>query len=148
MSAFIVHTEHIHTLVAAGLDADRWPLRWYYDNPTRIGELTPATATEVGQMLLDANIGSVDYRYSERNPRIDYVYRRPRVTGWSIGELLNALHCYEYQACEAPDWKTSQAHEFCRALERALIQQIPGYSVGPWAIDETSSPAVTTLRPV
>ena len=31
------------------------PLRWHFGNPTDTRELTPETATHIGQMLLDEN---------------------------------------------------------------------------------------------
>ena len=150
MSAFVVAVEHIHTLLMAGLDADypSAPLRWYFGNPTHVGELTEDTASAVGQMLIDANIASVDHRYRETNTRIEYTYRRLDYTGWTTGELLSALHGYEYQACEAPGWDTSEAYAFCRELERKLIRRVPGYSNGPWAISSSTVPPERTLRSV
>jgi len=67
--------------------------------------------------------------------------RRPRHTTWSAVELIKALHCYEYQSCEHPGWRTSQAHSFCRALERRLIGELPGYDDAPWAISSLDTPA-------
>jgi hypothetical protein len=64
----------------------------------------------------------------------------------TIPELLNAVHCYEYQACEHPGWETSEAHAFCKALERRLISKLPGYNDGPWAISRTSIPAAVRKR--
>jgi hypothetical protein len=36
------------------------PLRWHFGNPTDTRELTPETATHIGQMLLDENTASVN----------------------------------------------------------------------------------------
>jgi hypothetical protein len=116
---------------------------WYYGNPTRAGSLSRDTADEVGQMLCDANAASVTHRYRQTGLiRTEYRYRTPRHTAWSVPELLKALGCFEYQACEVPDWPASEAHAFCRALQDLLIHRLPGYSEGPWAISATDVPAV------
>ena len=144
MSAFIVHPEHINVLLWAGLQhvGHSGPLRWAFANPTEIQELHPANASHVGQMLLEENIASVNHLYNEsRDVSADYTYRHPLQSGWSIPELLNALHCYQHQACEHPCWASSQAHAFCDALQQRLIHRLPGYTDGPWAISTTSIPA-------
>jgi len=145
MSAFIVPTEHLHVLIWAGLNLT-WPrdgLRWYHDNPTRVGSLSRDTADAVGQMLYDANAASVTHRYRQTGLiRTEYRYRAPRWNQWSVVEVLKALGCYEYQACEVPDWPASEAHAYCRALQDNLIHRLPGYSDGPWAISTTDVPAV------
>ena len=43
------------------------PLRWHFDNPTDIRELTAGNATQVGRMLLDENTASVNHLYTERH---------------------------------------------------------------------------------
>ncbi|PQM45269.1 hypothetical protein C1Y40_04593 [Mycobacterium talmoniae] len=142
MSAFVVHPEHLHVLLwTSQQHSHRGPLRWCFGNPSDVVELQPENVDEVGQMLLDANIDSVDYLYNETGRRDTYHYRRPQHTGWSIPELLNVLHCYVHQACERPQWSTSQAKAFCDALQQRLISQLPGYSDGPWGIDDSSKPA-------
>jgi hypothetical protein len=144
MSAFIVHREHISVPIWAGLQrvGHSGPLRWHFDNPTDIRELTPGNATQVGRMLLDENTASVNHLYTERHDiSSSYTYRHPRQIGWSSSELLNALHCYQHQACAHPGWGSSEAHAFCRALQQRLIHRLPGYTDGPWAISKTSTPA-------
>ena len=50
--------------------------------------------------------------------------------------VLGALACYEYQSCEHPGWKTSEAYEFCDALRHKMIRMLPGYTRAPWSIDD------------
>ena len=145
MSAFIVPTEHLHVLIWAGLTAPPHfgRLSWYYGNPTQVGSLAPENASEIGQMLLDANAASVAHRYRQTGLiRAEYRHRRPRHTAWSATELFKALQCFEYQACEVPDWPASEAHAYCRALQDNLIARLPGYSAGPWTISDGDVPAV------
>ena len=147
MSAFIVDPEHIHVLIWAGLRHHRgWELRWYYDNPTRVGVLTGDTVDTVGQMLLDANTASVNARYREDTEAGDYRWRTPRSTGWTPVEVIKALQCYIYQSCEVPDWDGSQAERFCDSLLDALISALPGYAAAPWTITTTATPAAAVTR--
>ncbi|MDQ1246119.1 MAG: hypothetical protein QG597_486 [Actinomycetota bacterium] len=143
MSAFIVDPEHIHVLLSAGLRYRYYqmPLSWCWDNPTRQGQLTVETVDQVGDMLTEANIASVNHRYGEDNPLGGYRYQSPRQAGWSIGELLHALDCYEHQSCERDDWQSTEAHAFCQALRTQLITALPGYDSGPWSITARSVPA-------
>jgi hypothetical protein len=55
--------------------------------------------------------------------------------------LLNALHCYQHQACAHPGWDSSGARAFCQAVQQRLIRRLPGYLDGPWAITTASIPA-------
>lgn len=147
MSAAVVDIEHINTLVWAGLlpSQPSYTLRWFWDNPTRCGQLDHDTADEVGAMLLAENVRSVGHRYNELTVVPDYVYRAPAVRTWTPTELLSALACYEYNACEHPDWKTSQAYAFVDALRAKLITHLPGWQDAPWFITASTIPA-RTLR--
>jgi len=99
MSAFIIHPEHINVLIWTGLHHLRGgaPLRWLFGNPTDVAEPTAENATSVGRMLLEENTASVNHLYRERHEisGARYTYRQPHHTGWSLPELLNALHCYQ-----------------------------------------------------
>jgi hypothetical protein len=143
MSAFVVHPEHINVLLWAGLKDPRLgALRWDHGHPTNSTDLQPESATSIGQMLLTENVKSVNHADgADLSAPVAYTYRPPQERGWSNVELLNALHCYQYQACEHPQWNSSEAHAFCRALERRLIHRLPGYTDGPWAITRSSVPA-------
>ncbi|MFD4407730.1 hypothetical protein ACFWPH_33695 [Nocardia sp. NPDC058499] len=116
MSAFIVGNEHIDILVnaiaqygVAGQGAGRTVFR------------------NLGQMLWDENVCSVDYRYREDNPRSRYVLHTTE------GELdalavLKAAHCYEYQSCEHPEWDDSQARTWITRLREAIYAEQPDYA--------------------
>lgn len=146
MSAFVVHPEHINVLLWGALRAAKGRLCWFYGNPTRMGELTDTTATTIGQMLLDANVASVNYLYTVEQAVAVYRYAVPRRREWSTVEILKALACYQYQACEAPDWEGSYAQTLCRTMERELILELPGWSEGPWSISPTTEPAAFTAE--
>jgi hypothetical protein len=49
---------------------------------------------------------------------------------------LKAISCYEYQSCEHPGWRKSEAHAFCEALRDMAIGCLPGYDDAPWEIND------------
>lgn len=127
MSAFILSKAHIDRLVATALygpsDVAQWRLRDLdWDRPPE----------EVGQILIDENVASVNYLYSLDDESEPYVWTplTPRLT---IVGALKALDCYEYQSCEHPAWSSSLARSLCASLRSALISALPGYDVAPWA---------------
>jgi hypothetical protein len=54
---------------------------------------------------------------------------------------------FEYQACELPGWVGSEAGRFVDALRHALIRALPGYSDGPWTVDDTPEPPAPEPTP-
>ena len=117
--------------------------------PSWRGILTPERATLTGQMLLDENVASYNHAYAHHNDpytAAPYTYQRPTHQSWSTAELLNALHAYRYNACERPEWATSEAAAFVDALQQRLISRIPGYTGGPWCIGPESLPAAAQAR--
>ena len=117
--------------------------------PSWRGILTPERATLTGQMLLDENVASYNHAYAHHNDpytAAPYTYQRPIHQSWSTAELLNALHAYRYNACERPEWATSEAAAFVDALQQRLISRIPGYTSGPWCIGPESLPAAAQAR--
>ena len=146
MSAYVVEAEHINVLLWAAHKGFRKPLgnlTWIYDNPIRVHQLTDDNLDQVGQMLVDANTASVNYCYFNHPVQEPYEYRytRPLHTSWSVVEVLKALQCYEYQACEPKDWQHTEAYAFCRELQNMLIQALHGYDPAPWGITRISLPA-------
>lgn len=171
MSAFIVDQYHIDQLVSTGLrgcegnnrSRHDGPLSWYHDNPTQQGVLDYSTQDRVGQMLWTENFASVQYRYPNDTPdnlpgpvgitpayATFYTYTQPRRQLTAV-EAFNVIACYEYQSCEHPGWEASEAHAYCRALERAIIHTLPGWSDAPWGITadfDTQAPTRAETRTV
>lgn len=155
MSAFIVDNEHIRVLIAAGLDYTRpgSPLRWAVPDSTTTADpdsiipmlggkyrhLTPETAATVGQILMDQNVRSFNYRYDEDQVCV-YDHGAPADRRWTPVEILKAIDAYEYQACEDPNWETSEAHAITTALRDLMISALPGYSEAAWSIDPDRKP--------
>lgn len=148
MSCFEVGSTHIDALLTAGLNVGRYgPLRWYVPSDDTEGdyeqgepwgpeaikhyqqrrrELTEETAGMVGAMLVAENRRSVDYRYDEAEEEEPYVFNALQGRPDPV-VVLKAIACYEYQACETPDWEESEAYAFCQALRHRMIGALPGY---------------------
>ncbi len=161
MSAFIVSKEHIDYLVTAGLalpkrrsysdtltwtvpheqkptDYERgeaWGMTALQTYRDHMQELTAETANEIGRMLIRENHLSVCHRYDE-SPKIDtggpFEFERARHT--DAVQVLKAISCYEYQSCEHPEWKKSEAYRFCETLRDVAINALPGYEEADWEI--------------
>jgi hypothetical protein len=158
MSAFVVSNKHIHLLVHAAMYGPcgtrrTWHTFSYYhrtpsepagnsgtQHTVRPGDFD--AADKLGQLLLGENVKSVNHRYPSDHDRPadgDYsaLYRFGRSPRVSAVDVLVALDSYEYQSCEHPGWRTSEAHSFTDALRRALIGHLPGYSESNcWEIKE------------
>lgn len=147
MSAYMVHEEHINVMVwaATNLAAPRGsgPVFSYIPgpgaHPEKISRLDRDSLTRAGQMLVDANAASIRARYDEEAAGI-YTYTRPKRTDWTAVDVLSALSCYEYQACETGTFETSEAGRFCEALRRGLISRLPGMDAAPWGIGPDTTP--------
>jgi len=159
MSAFMVSKEHIDAMVRLSLPgSDGHKMTWYVVDPDEIEwdssdpdsyfadlaaarrESTLDRADEIGRMLAFENAASVLYRYSDDNSD-EYVpsWTNDGTYRFTISgrcptpvEGLKLIDCYEYQSCEHPGWKTSEARRFCKALRSRMIQSLPGYKEAPW----------------
>lgn len=103
-------------------------------------ELTEETASDVGVMLWTENVRSIHHRYPDTLEGGMYPgpvdFGMADVIGYQHSELpghpdpvivLKALDCFEYQACEHPQWTDSEAQRFCDALRRVAIGKVRGY---------------------
>jgi hypothetical protein len=103
------------------------------------------TPDELGAMLWTENVCSVSYRYPSDSPAsrpgplsddidgeaISYQYVNPGYT-MTPGEAFRAIDCLDYQSCEHPGWRTSEAFAFLQALRERLCTQVDGYGSAPW----------------
>jgi hypothetical protein len=131
MSAFIVSKKHIDTLVNYANIKD---VRYYYRG--KMYSCSDMDAT--GQILLNANVKSVNVRYDEHQEPEKY---RAGLMGIKIiGDLpavniIKACHCLTYQSCELVGWGKSRAKSILDAIEKHAEINIPGYDNAPWDID-------------
>ena len=140
MSAFIVSKGHIRFLVEAAGRLGRDPVTWYHDGRHRqlsrfIKNDTPNTLTpnQLGALLWEENVKSVDHRYSEENGVGAYQHVRSSLPIDPV-QVFASLRCYEYQTCEREDWETSEAKVICDAIRDAAIRVLPGSDDTEWGV--------------
>jgi len=146
MSAFIVGHDHIDALLSFACDLTSY---------SRIDGINTSTATKIGKMLLAENERSVGYRYNEDNPddmpgtigqtSRNYKYRYFRLPAEQIKKCVWVLHgcsCFDYQACETPDYEQSEACKLIDKIRRAAIRALPHYDNAPWEIRREREPMV------
>ena len=161
MSAFVTEKAHIDALLTTALKGPggetgrqwhRWAggtLSWSVKDASQtfgysIRRLELGNADEIGEMLTNAMVASVTYRYPDDENELPgpinawYMlpYRYQQGQRLTIVQAIKAIQCYEYQSCEHPGWRTSEAKEFCSALMSRLIVDLPGYEDAAWDISD------------
>lgn len=92
------------------------------------------TLTLIGQALWDANQLSLNARYSDEAANDAPVYRYVDRYDLPIKpvEVLSALRCYDYQACEINDYSNSPAAQAIDICRREAIRRLPGMDAAAW----------------
>lgn len=122
MSAYIVSDATIDALVTWAVGGG--PNRVTGDDPNK-----------VGQMLVDQNHRSVNYRYREDGQPPRYSYR-PYIKPLTPVAIIKICNCYDYQACETDDYEKTPAGRMVDAIRSKAIRQLPGYEEAPWGLPE------------
>ena len=128
MSAFIVSETHIDALVTYAVDRK---VSFYFAHVRT--EITAHNAEEIGRVLINENVRSVNHRYRE-NKSMAYRFKRFN-TPLTAVEAIKACHCLDYQSCETDDWESTKAFSVLRAIEASAMRSLPGYEKAPWGID-------------
>lgn len=126
MSAYIMNDDEINTIVSYFLDpnAAYGEGAWLRLGESEWNNLNRDNAPKVAAILKAENIRSVNAKYGENdNPAYVFEYDRT-ASKRPIGNIIGALDCYEYQACEAEDWDKSLAHEIVQMLRKHLLKTI------------------------
>lgn len=142
MSAFMVHEEHINVMVwACTRFSDGGPVYHHFrPDGTMMKVARGENQTELGQMLVDANAASIQARYGD-GEATTYRYANPKETKWEAIDVLKAITCFEYQACEVEKWEATEAYSFCQNLKAQLLHSLPRYDDAPWSIYPDTIPA-------
>ena len=125
MSAFICNDDHIGQLALFHV-ANR--MNWSDDKHS---------AQEIADMLLDANIRSVNYRYDDEDQPTGVPCKLPhtlKVT--DTVHIINMCGCLDYQSCELPDWKETDAYELLQGIRETAIRNLNGMDNAPWEYNE------------
>lgn len=150
MSAFVVDNAHVDVLLKGGfalVNAGRIQghrLSWFTEDPNEVGQdqaystrrqLSFDNADAVGRMLQQENVAGVCACYEDDTAdqyewALEYRYSDPCFCP-TPQEILKAVSCYEYQACEHEGWEASEAHAFCVALSNEM-QNLLMPEDAPW----------------
>lgn len=184
MSAFVVSKKHVDLLVRVALTYGRDFTWWQVDAAgeyagwRQVDELAEShgpeeqerrglfSPSQLGQILVSANVRSVGFRYSEPGrtayygPEVaasmddldadagelpgpcdayymgPYVYANPGYT-LSPGEVFKAISCLDYQSCEYDEWRQSEAFAFLGALRLEACRRVDGYEDAPWGWEDS-----------
>jgi hypothetical protein len=140
MSAFVVSTTHIDTIVSAAIHLELFAARTDHGILERVCH---ETATAFGKMLLAKNVRSVVHRYrltgsTEASDYAELVetYEFRYCPCVPAGVAAKALDCFDYQSCETDTYETSLAYAFTCRMAKALNKHLNGYEAAPWGIDD------------
>jgi hypothetical protein len=126
MSAFVVDKHHIDVLVSYMLTK-----RMSYWNGKERVYVTRNNASDIGQILFDQNVRSVNYRYHEQGKPPAYKFKHP-LESHSAVQIIKACHCLDYQSCETGDWGETEAWKICEAIISNACHDLPGYDTAQW----------------
>jgi hypothetical protein len=134
MSAYVVSTKHIDGILSLALStggADKCE-GYFYEGSWH--PITLQTCNSIGSMLLFENEFSVAWPNVGSVPAaIYYKYVAPRIYPTVI-QVLKLISSLDYQSCEHPTWKESEAYACLSYLKDWLITQLPGYDEAAWSL--------------
>ena len=133
MSAYVVEGILISAIVNAAYGCERFYLTHFFDAPNEFLDFRYDQA-RIGQILLDENYRSVNFRYKEKTASLPYRHDR-RTRQLKPANILNFCNTYIYQACEHPEWEKSTAYRLIRWIMDDIIRSLDGYNdVRPWEL--------------
>lgn len=121
MSAFLVSDNHINTLVTF---ARLHQIQFFLNNGKMLSGRDPQKLAEI---LKAENVRSLNYRYTEQEEAEPIQFRLTN-TYFTPVQILGAANCYEYQACECPDYFKSYAAKIISIIKEEAIRCLPGYA--------------------
>lgn len=143
MSAYVVNNKTINVIASGFLDMDLN----YRNKENEIytaslgGLIYPID--EIGHIiatdLLKANYDSVNYRYNENTEPHEIKFEK---VAYNLGELLGCIKCFNYQACEVPQWEDSLIYKDLQCLKNAILENAIkrlGFEI-PWGVADDEKP--------
>lgn len=129
MSAYVVSDKHIDAIM-------QWASK-SRSHPSIYGKnmsYDSSDQTRVGQILIDENYRSVNYRYKEGDKPHKYRYTSRNTLTPTPIQILKLLQALDYQCCETNDWRESEAYYIVQSLMSRAIHDLPGYEEAEWSI--------------
>lgn len=107
--------------------------------------ITPS-AESLATLLHGQNVRSVCHRYNDQTPSMyAYRFRTADTSVFSAADILMACRGLEYQSCETPDYRETEAFAALDAIRKRAINEITDGSEC-WSIDAETI-AKRTRRP-
>lgn len=134
MSAWLVSKRHIDLIVSASI---------------AFKAIKSSAADVIGDMLYQENAKSLRYRYGDAEefwefPKPNSYHYEPLVSE-DPDYIFKQLSCYNYQACEHPEWETSNSCALVAKLREQIALSVgtdcdgmfkrPGFETAPWGVD-------------
>ncbi len=136
MSAYVCSNDHISAIVNYPRDTAR-----LYGNPYIYNDhsISISDPEELGQLLLEENVKSVNHRYHDKDSAKpeDYKFQLSPLNGkgsCSTIQFIKHIHCLKYQSCEHDGWEKSIALKILNRLEGWAVGHLPGYNDAEWGI--------------
>jgi hypothetical protein len=130
MSAFIVSDYHINTLASYARSRH---LRVYAGKEFSIN--CSDDPDRVAGILYTANVESVNSRYNEHQLSVGFKYRPVPVMETPV-QIIKACNCFDYQACEVPNYESTPAAMIVNAIRREAMRELPGYEDADWQLTD------------
>lgn len=129
MSAFVCNLHHINALT-------NYAVNNHYGSWKLDQEVKDFSPDEIGQVLLDENVKSVNYRYEENSEPDKFTYKPiPNFsTRYPPVQIIKGCDCLIYQSCEHPEYYKSLAYQLTQAIRELAIDRLPGYEAAEWEI--------------
>lgn len=134
MSAYIVSNKTISAIAKAFAAYGTVYRASNYNPKPSIIKTLRSEITDIGQSLLDQNYASVNARYGEETPAPKFFFEDVEI---NEGVVVGCIKCYIYQACESPDFETSDLYYSLKRLKDRILERLinkAGQEI-PWGID-------------
>jgi hypothetical protein len=140
MSAYIIDHDSIDLLVTAALRGigSEGCLRVFHEGEWRTWNRYE-DADNLGQILHDTNVDSVNYLYSENTLPTRYQYNGRMISDYlgspviPWGQVLGTISCYVYQSCENVEtWHTSIGKSIIDAIRLKVCGIIANNDDARW----------------
>lgn len=116
-------------------------------NPFHQWDLAEATPTQTGQLLMLANVRSVQYRYPDTAADDlpgpcdqalvwSYKYRPVPATKLRAEWVVKSCDCLRYQSCEIPGYEQTAARKVLDAIRESAIYHLTEAAKAPWGVTD------------
>lgn len=144
MSAYVVSNAHLNAIVNfAYIKFRREPV--LYPPSGFRPSVDCSQPTELGQILLDENVRSVNYRYNETRETEPFKHNLS-LTLVSLEQFFSCIACLEYQSCETNNWPETEAFHILQGLKDKAIRLLPGYDKTKWSLDDGDLPTSNVIE--